>query len=351
MAWPTAQPVALTVVSSGPWQGHRITLPVGVHTIGRTPTGGTAIADGTLSREHARLHNDGVRVTVVDLGSRNGTRVNGYRIAGVHELRDGDLLQLGAVDLRVEAAARPAAPDRRGRSTVAMMLVFGVIATALGLAVDAAFDFLRKDWSNPVGIALVATLTFGSALIPVLQQGGSRADPTPTRYPHRARIAVAVLVVLVVCTGGAGASAWAVQYGGGFVTGHEDGPDLLVDEASATAGPLTLTVHAVLHTAHFTRVDLSGANAGEDSMRLTLFETCFLTAASGQTLKADQRRSDWPEAIPPGGTVRGFVTFGKHLPPGTATASLAFEVVFVQGPGGPGSITVRNIRLAAAPLR
>jgi hypothetical protein len=125
----------------------------------------------------------------------------------------------------------------------------------------------------------------------------------------------------------------------------------LLGEASATTGPLTLTVHAVLHTAHFTRVDLSGANAGDDSMRLPLFENCLLTAASGQTLKADPFRSDWPEAVPPGGTVRGFVTFGKHVPPGTATVSLAFGVVFVQGFGGPESITVRNIRLAAAPLR
>ncbi len=351
MSWSTAQPVALTVVSSGPWQGHRITLPVGTHTIGRAPTGGIAIADETLSRDHARLHHDGVRVTVVDLGSRNGTRVNDYRVVGAHELRDGDLLRLGAVDLRFEAAALRGAPDRRGRSPVPMMLVFGVVATALGLAVDAAFDFLRKDWSNPIGIGLVATLTFGSALIPVLQQRGGRADPTTTRSPHRVRVAVAVLVVLAVCTGGAGGAAWAVQYAGGYVTGHEDGPDLLLGEASATAGPLTLTVHAVLHTAHFTRVDLSGANTGDDSMRLPLFENCLLTAASGQTLKADRFRSDWPEAVPPGGTVRGFVTFGKHLPPGTATASLAFEVVFVQGPGGPGSITVRNIRLAAAPLR
>lgn len=351
MSWSTAQPVALTVVSSGPWQGQRIALSIGAHTIGRAPAGGIAIPDGTLSREHARLHHEGARVTVVDLGSRNGTRVNGYRIVGAHELRDGDLVQLGAVDLRFEAAARREAPEHRGRSTVAMMLVFGVVATALGLAVDAAFDFLRKDWSNPIGIGLVATLTFGSALIPVIQQtAGATRTPRP-RPRLRLRLAVAVLVVLAVCTGGAGGSAWAVQYAGGFVTGHEDGPDLLLDEASATAGPLTLTVHAVLHTAHFTRVDLSGANAGDDSMRLALFETCFLTAASGQTLKADQRRSDWPEAIPPGGTVRGFVTFGKHLPPGTATASLAFDVVFVQGPGGPASITVRDIRLAAAPLR
>jgi hypothetical protein len=349
-----AQPVALTVVSSGPWQGRRITLPIGTHTIGRAPAVGVAITDGTLSREHVRLHHDGDRVTVVDLGSRNGTRVNGYRIVGAHELRDGDLLQLGAVDLRYEAASREEpATARSRRSPVALMLVFGVVATALGLAVDAAFDFLRKDWSNPFGVAMVATLTFGSALIPVLQQGvgGGRATARTTPPRHRIRVAVAVLVVLAVCTGGAGGAAWAVQYAGGFVTGHEDGADLLVDDVSATAGPLTLTVHAVLDTAHFTRVDLSGANAGGDPMRLPLFENCLLVAGSGQTLTADSFRSDWPEAIPPGGAVRGFVTFGKHLPPGTATVSLAFAVVFVQGFGGPDSITVRDIRLADAPLR
>jgi hypothetical protein len=346
MSW-SAQPVTLTVVSSGPWQGHRIALPVGTHTIGRAPAGGIVIADETLSREHARLHHDGTRVTVVDLGSRNGTRVNGYRTVGAHQLRDGDLVQLGAVDLRFEAPRRNG-PERTRRSPVAMMLVFGVVATFLGLAVDAAFDFLRKDWSNPFGIGMVATLTFASALIPIIQQAGSgpggREAPAP-RPRHRARTAVAVLVVLAVCTGGAGGAAWVVQYAGGWVTGHEDGPDVLVEEVSATAGPLTLTVHAVLDTTHFTRVEITGANDGDESMRLPVFENCFLTAASGLTLTAGAFRSDWPEAIPPHGAVRGFLTFGRRLPPDTTVVSLAFTTVFVQGFGGPDSITVPRIRL------
>jgi hypothetical protein len=330
-----------TVVSDGPWLGHRIDLPAGSSVIGRAPANGIAVGDGTVGREHARVDVAGGRVQIVDLGSRNGTWVNDRPVSGPRELRDGDLVRLGSLVLRFTAP--------RSRSPVVKMLVFGLIATALGLAVDAAFDFLRKDWSNPVGIGLVAALTFASAMIPVLQLGAERRPRPASRL--RWSVVATVLAVLLVCTGGAGGAAWAVQYAGGYITGHEAGTDLLAEPASATAGGLTLTVHAVLDTAHFTRVDLSGANARDDPVQLPVFHNCLLTARSGATLEADPFRSDWPEAVPPGGSVRGFVTFGGHLPADATEVSLSFLTVFVQGFGGPDSIAVRNIALRRPPLR
>jgi pSer/pThr/pTyr-binding forkhead associated (FHA) protein len=59
-------------------------------------------ADEYVSARHARLElaPDGVRV--VDLGSTNGTYVNGERVARERLLRSGDVLRLGQTELRLE---------------------------------------------------------------------------------------------------------------------------------------------------------------------------------------------------------------------------------------------------------
>ena len=57
-------------------------------------------ANDTVSRRHAMLRREGDHFIVVDLGSTNGTRVNG-RIAGRAEVRPGDSVELGEVQLRL----------------------------------------------------------------------------------------------------------------------------------------------------------------------------------------------------------------------------------------------------------
>ena len=51
-------------------------------TIGRAPECEVLIADAACSRRHAQLHVDDGTVTLEDLGSHNGTRVNGERVTG-----------------------------------------------------------------------------------------------------------------------------------------------------------------------------------------------------------------------------------------------------------------------------
>ena len=58
----------------------------------------------TVSRRHARLQLVGADLTVTDLGSANGTRVNGERITGATRLELGDIVALGAVTMVVVAA-------------------------------------------------------------------------------------------------------------------------------------------------------------------------------------------------------------------------------------------------------
>jgi Protein of unknown function (DUF3662)/Inner membrane component of T3SS, cytoplasmic domain len=71
--------------------------------IGRAPECELVLKDSRVSRRHARLHaRDGVLV-LTDLGSTNGTRVNGHRVTEV-VLGAGDRISVGDTNLVVEAA-------------------------------------------------------------------------------------------------------------------------------------------------------------------------------------------------------------------------------------------------------
>lgn len=76
--------------------------------IGRAPECELVLKDSRVSRRHARLHaRDGVLV-LTDLGSTNGTRVNGHRVTEV-VLGAGDRISVGDTNLVVEAAPAGAA--------------------------------------------------------------------------------------------------------------------------------------------------------------------------------------------------------------------------------------------------
>ncbi|MEX1177360.1 MAG: DUF3662 and FHA domain-containing protein [Nitriliruptor sp.] len=68
--------------------------------IGRLPSCGMTLQDTTVSREHAALVRRGDAWWVVDLGSTNGTKVNGRR-AAEHEVSTGDRIELGDVVLEL----------------------------------------------------------------------------------------------------------------------------------------------------------------------------------------------------------------------------------------------------------
>lgn len=69
-------------------------------TIGRRSGNDLALVDIEVSREHARIEFAPPRYVVNDLGSTNGTRVNGRAVGGPHALRDGDVIELGRQRLR-----------------------------------------------------------------------------------------------------------------------------------------------------------------------------------------------------------------------------------------------------------
>jgi len=81
--------------------GRRIPLGEDPATIGRSPDSTVVIADPRASRRHSEIRPAGRGFLVIDLGSMNGTVVNGAPIKE-HVLRDGDEIRIGSTALRFE---------------------------------------------------------------------------------------------------------------------------------------------------------------------------------------------------------------------------------------------------------
>jgi len=77
--------------------------------VGRASGSTVQLLDGTVSKSHAELTLDGERWFVRDLGSRNGTRVNGREARSPIPIAPGDRLEIGHVQLTVAADAAGAA--------------------------------------------------------------------------------------------------------------------------------------------------------------------------------------------------------------------------------------------------
>lgn len=83
------------VMRSGPTPGATFALEGDQLDIGRDATSKIAIGDAEVSRKHARLTFQGGKYVIEDLGSTNGTFVNGQRLTGPAVLKPGDLVALG----------------------------------------------------------------------------------------------------------------------------------------------------------------------------------------------------------------------------------------------------------------
>ncbi|WP_327279223.1 MULTISPECIES: DUF1707 and FHA domain-containing protein [unclassified Streptomyces] len=72
--------------------------------IGRDPGNGLRLTDETVSRVHAELGMRGGVWVLTDLGSSNGTTVNGRRVTGSVAVRDGDQIGFGRMNFRLSSS-------------------------------------------------------------------------------------------------------------------------------------------------------------------------------------------------------------------------------------------------------
>ena len=68
--------------------------------LGRDPASEIPVEDEFVSGQHLRLLSRGGQWLAEDLGSTNGTRLNGTRLKGSAALKHGDILDLGRLRLR-----------------------------------------------------------------------------------------------------------------------------------------------------------------------------------------------------------------------------------------------------------
>ncbi|MFJ6616359.1 FHA domain-containing protein [Kitasatospora sp. NPDC091335] len=94
-AWRTERLPGLNLPQAGTGSGQL--------TIGRLPGSGLRLHDASVSRHHAELRHEAGGWMLYDLGSTNGTHVNGRRIAGGVRVQPGDQVRFGNLEFRLAA--------------------------------------------------------------------------------------------------------------------------------------------------------------------------------------------------------------------------------------------------------
>ncbi len=80
---------------AGPSKGHVVRLEPGAYTVGRLPSCDILARDAGVSRQHSRIWSDRERWFIEDLGSQNGTYINGQRVTQQRLMND-DVVAVGA---------------------------------------------------------------------------------------------------------------------------------------------------------------------------------------------------------------------------------------------------------------
>ena len=116
-ALPPTDRRAYLVIESGGTKTREFELREGGTVLGRFEAADLPLDVEGVSRKHARITRAGPAVNLVDLGSKNGTFVNGERI-DVAALHHGDRIQLGPVTLRFVLVQPGGAPKMETPSPV-----------------------------------------------------------------------------------------------------------------------------------------------------------------------------------------------------------------------------------------
>ena len=162
--------MTVLVVTEGPLAGRRIDLD-GELVIGREDAGLT-IDDEELSRRHAILRTVAEGVEIEDLGSRNGTFVNGRRIDAATRLAGGDSLKLGRSVFAIElsrAAATVASPVQAPAPVAAAAAPGGVPSEPFGALAAPAVRRPRRGIASrqllPMLLAWAVVVATAAALV------------------------------------------------------------------------------------------------------------------------------------------------------------------------------------------
>jgi pSer/pThr/pTyr-binding forkhead associated (FHA) protein len=138
---------------SGPEGKHRFAMVGDEIIIGRAPSCDIAIGHKSISRRHLRIAMEDDHFVAEDLGSQNGTRINGKKIAGPTAFQKGDKLQMS--DFSIEVGFLEASPPQtsggaaREKGNKTMMIDRSELAKAA--YVDGDFEKMKSGLARMAG--------------------------------------------------------------------------------------------------------------------------------------------------------------------------------------------------------
>jgi DNA-binding NtrC family response regulator len=126
--------------------------PSGEVILGRSPRADLVLDDASVSRRHARIRADAGKLGIVDLGSRNGTRVNGVLVGEGLALEPGDVITLGQVTLVLQSDELPARAGDAGDA--AAVLIGDLPAVAADASSRQLFALLRRLAASDIAVLI-----------------------------------------------------------------------------------------------------------------------------------------------------------------------------------------------------
>jgi FHA domain len=352
--------------------GQRILLPTDSRklTVGRDPDSDIMLDDPDVSRWHAVLLRNGSEWLIDDIGSTNGTYVNGSRITARTILHTGDAMELGNASFTFHQRGATHGRDseasgvrgsqsrspRKQRSALRRAIIAALVLWVIGLlaaSLNTYFSKLEGTWQwllpnvvSGVVVVIGAVVNHVSSSGQQTEQAEDGGQPPFARSPvpptRTAPSLTGVLAILLVLGIGALAVTVGVRYAVGYFTGGETPvAERLVGKPRGSGGGVDLTVNRIYETDHYTRVEVTALNHSTIPKSLPLGPFCTLSGP-GTTLESDALKSQWPTVHARGVQQHGTITFSGHLSGAAQSATLSFSF-------GPDQPQVRGIKLKARP--
>lgn len=179
------------VFKEGPLAGRRVEVDAEL-VVGREDAGLT-IEDEEISRRHAVFRPGDGGIEIEDLGSTNGTYVNGVRIEAATRLAGGDTVKLGRSVLQVESARAAATVAAAVPAAPAAAAPMG--AAPMGAPMGAAPPAAAASLSAPPGARSAPAAAFGAYTAPA---AGKRSRGIASRQLGPQLVSFAIVAATAV---------------------------------------------------------------------------------------------------------------------------------------------------------
>lgn len=182
------------VVEQGKLAGYGFDLERAEIVIGRGQDCDIVLDEHQVSRQHARLQHTAQGWTLVDLGSTNGTQVNGQplRANQPYTLQPGDRVTLGnsvlALQQPVADAAQPETGPKKGKPHPALLAAGAVLIVAVLAGIVVGLVLLLQDKGEETAPGGLDPLDQVEELLPLptVLEGISTVLPNPTQWEELA---------------------------------------------------------------------------------------------------------------------------------------------------------------------